>query len=216
MLRIFLAVHYALVRAGIQRLLADERDMKVTGEATRVEALLAAVRRGGMDIVLMDANLPGMDCIEATRRLCRIDDQVKVVVLGVHANGPYPVQLLRTGAAGYLSRYTSREELVACLRRVSRGERYASADVAQRLLLSQLGGDETAIGTLTPRELSVLVMLSKGLGRTEISSTLCVSPKTVSTYRTRVMRKLGARSDVHLTHLSLHHGLISPSDGLVP
>lgn len=216
MTRILLAVHHALVRTGIQRLLADERDLTISGEAARVEQMLAAARRGDMDVVLMDVNLPGMDCIEATRRMCRIDDEIKVIVLGVHCNGPYPVQLLRTGAAGYLSRSSSREELVACIRKVWRGERYASADVAQRLLLNQLGGDEAALGTLTPRELSVLVMLSQGHARKEISSTLCVSPKTVSTYRTRLMRKLGARSDVQLAHLSLHHGLITPSDGLGP
>ena len=109
----------------------------------------------------------------------------------------------------------SGEEMIACIRKVFRGQRYVGADVAQTLLLEHIQDGNAPLGCLTQRELSVLVLLSQGHHRREISTKLCVSPKTISTYRTRLMRKLGARSDVELTHLSLRHGLISPVEGRV-
>ncbi len=108
------------------------------------------------------------------------------------------------------------EEMIACIRKVVRGQRHVSPDIAQTLLLEHIQNGDAPLGCLTQRELSVLVLLSQGHHRSEISAKLCVSPKTISTYRTRLMRKLGARSDVELTHLSLRHGLISPIEGRAP
>lgn len=210
MINILIAEQHVLMRSGIRRLLDDESDLTVVTEAGRIEQVLAAIRLGQVDVLLMDVNLPGVDSVEATRRLLRVDESLKIVILGAWASGPYPVHLFKAGIAGYLTRTSSGEELVTCIRKVSRGQRYVSADVAQTLLLDHMQDGNTPLGCLTQRELSVLVLLSQGHHRSEISSKLCVSPKTISTYRTRLMRKLGARSDVELTHLSLRHGLISP------
>lgn len=213
MIHIVIADQQTLMRSGIRRLLGDESDMAVVAEASRIEQVLATVRLGKVDVLLMDINLPGMDSVEATRRLLRINEELKVVILGVHASGPYPMHLFKAGIAGYLTKSSSGDEMLACIRKVARGQRHVGADVAQTLLLDHVQDGNAPLGCLTQRELSVLVLLSQGHHRQEISSKLCVSPKTISTYRTRLMRKLGARSDVELTHLSLRHGLITPMEG---
>jgi len=212
MIHLLVAQQHTLMRSGIRRLLDDESDVTVVSEAGRIEQVFAAMRLGTVDVLLTDVNLPGMDSVEATRRLLRVDETLKIVVVGTHASGPYPVHLFKAGIAGYLTKASSGEEMIACIRKVYRGQRYVCADVAQTLLLDQVQDGATPLGCLTQRELSVLVLLSQGHHRREISTKLCVSPKTISTYRTRLMRKLGARSDVELTHLSLRHGLISPME----
>lgn len=216
MIHIVIADQHTLMRSGIRRLLSDESDLSVVAEAGRIEQVLATIRLSKVDVLLMDVNLPGMDSVEATRRLLRMDKELKIVVLGAYASGPYPVHLFKAGIAGYLTKAGSGEEMIACIRKVSRGQRYVSADVAQTLLLDHIQDGDAPLGCLTQREMSVLVLLSQGHRRCEISTKLCVSPKTISTYRTRLMRKLGARSDVELTHLSLRHGLISPIEGRAP
>lgn len=215
MINLLIAQQHTLMRSGIRRLLDDESDLTVVAEAGRIEQVLAAIRLGTVDVLVMDVNLPGMDSVEATRRLLRVDETLKIVVLAAHTSGPYPVHLFKAGIAGYLTKASSGEEMLTCVRKVVRGQRYVSADVAQTLLLDHVQDGNAPLGCLTQRELSVLVLLSQGHHRREISTKLCVSPKTISTYRTRLMRKLGARSDVELTHLSLRHGLISPMEGVV-
>jgi two-component system invasion response regulator UvrY len=204
------------MRSGIQRLLSDEPGLSVIAEVGRIEQVLATMRLGKIDVLLMDVNLPGLDSVEATRRLLRMDDELKIIALGAHASGPYAVHLFKAGIAGYLTKASSGEEMIACIRKVVRGQRHVSPDIAQTLLLEHIQNGDAPLGCLTQRELSVLVLLSQGHQRLEISTKLCVSPKTISTYRTRLMRKLGARSDVELTHLSLRHGLISPIEGRAP
>ncbi len=200
MIHILVADQHTLMRSGIQRLLSDEPGLSVVAEAGKIEQVLATIRLGKIDVLLMDVNLPGMDSVEATRRLLRMNDELKIVVLGAHASGAYPVHLFKAGIAGYLTKASSGEEMIACIRKVVRGQRHVGPDVAQTLLLEHIQDGDAPLGCLTQRELSVLVLLSQGHQRREISSKLCVSPKTISTYRTRLMRKLGARSDVELTH----------------
>lgn len=214
MIHLMIADQHTLLRTGIRRLLDDEPDMSVIAEAGRTEQVLATIRVSKIDVLLMDINLPGTDSVETTRRLLRMDEALKIIVLGAQASGPYPVHLFRAGIAGYLSKASTDEEMLTCIRKVARGQRHVSADAAQNLLLDHMQDGNTPLGCLTQRELSVLVLLSQGHQRREISTKLCVSPKTISTYRTRLMRKLGARSDVELTHLSLRHGLISPVEGM--
>ena len=214
MIHLLIADQHTLLRTGIRRLLDDESDMSVVAEAERAEQVLATVRISKIDVLLMDINLPGMDSVEATRRLLRMDEELKIIVLGAQASGPYPVHLFKAGIAGYLSKASTDDEMLTCIRKVARGQRHVSADAAQTLLLDHMQDGNTPLGCLTPRELSVLVLLSQGHQRREISMKLCVSPKTISTYRTRLLRKLGVRSDVELTHLSLRHGLISPIEGV--
>jgi two-component system, NarL family, invasion response regulator UvrY len=210
MIRTIVVDDHELVRAGLRRLLAEHPEVEVVGEAEDGEGALRLALADRPDIVLLDLNMPGLGGLETTRRLLRLHPAPRVIVVSVHTDGPMPAQVLRAGASGYLSKHAAREELLNAVVRVHRGERFVSADVARSLALDRLFGRSGPAARLTHRELSVVMMLSLGQPRDEISTRLCISPKTVSTYRTRALRKLGVRSDVELTHLSLRYGLVDP------
>lgn len=214
MIKILLVDHYCLVRSGMRALLDAETDMEVTAEAGTGEAAVAVARTARPDVVLLNTDLPGMGSLEITRRLRRLEPAPRVIALGAQRDGPLPTCFLEVGARGYLTKTCEQAELVAAIRRVARGGHHVGRDVAQSLVLDRLRESPTPMSRLTPRELAVMVMVSQGQNRTEISSRLCVSPKTISTYRTRLMRKLGATSDVQLTHLSITHGLIESSTNI--
>ncbi len=201
---------YAIVRSGFRQLLAQVSDLEVIGEAARGEEAIRLARTLTPQIVLLDVGVADMSGLEMARRLGRLRPAPSVVALGVYRDGPYPTHLLEMGVRGYITRDCSQDELVLALRKAGRGERYLGDEVARGMVLGRYEADKAPISTLTARELSVMVMVAQGHDRATISEKLCVSPKTVSTYRTRVLRKLGATSDVELTHLSLRHGLIAP------
>ncbi|MCP5155148.1 MAG: response regulator [Ectothiorhodospiraceae bacterium] len=208
MITIVLVEPHELVRCALKALIDATGDLRVVGECAEAEAAVLLTRELRPQVVLLGVNTSGIGPLEATRRLGRLSPQPRVLAFGGPLEGPYPGCLLEVGAAGYLTKESDPDELVGAIRRVHRGEPYVSVGVAQRLVLGRLDPTRAPLGRLTPRELAVMVLVSQGRNRSEISSALCVSPKTVSTYRTRVLRKLGATSDVELTHLSLRHGLI--------
>ncbi len=208
MIKVLIVNRHELVRSGIKALLSTDDTIAVEGEASCPDTALSQARKIRPDIILLDVNLSGLGVLETTRRLLRLDPAPRIVAFGGPAEGPYPACLLETGVAGYLSKFCTCRDLLTTVHKAHGGRRSVSSDVAQSLALGHLSAERTPIGRLTPRELAVMVMVSQGHNRIEISNQLCVSPKTVSTYRTRLLRKLGASSDVELTHLSLQHGLI--------
>lgn len=210
MIRVALVDDHALVRRGVMRLLADMPGVEVVGEGRTGEDALALVRREEPDVLLLDVTMPGMSGIEVTRRVQRAVPEVRIIALSIHADGPFPACMMDLGASGYLTKGCDAKEMLKAIQRVHQGHRYVSADVAQNMVLKQISGQESPMGALAPRELEVMLMLSEGQTLHEISDRLCVSPKTVSTYRTRIMRKLGTSSNVELTHLAFRHGLIQP------
>ena len=208
MIRILIAQHHQLVREGLMGLLEGERDVSVTAEAIHCDALVASLKLEPVEVVLMDLHLPPAGGLEAIRRILRVHPGARIICMGLNRLGPYPARLLEHGAAGVLTLGCSRDELLGAVRAVRRGEVYVGAELAQDLLRSGFAGTREPVEELSARELSVMKLLSEGRRLQEISDRLCISAKTVSTYRSRVCRKLGVSSDVELTHLSLEHGLI--------
>lgn len=210
MIRVLLADDHELVRTGIKHILSAEPDIEVVAEVNRGEDALRYVRESEVDVILMDLNMPGIGGIEATRRLSQSKPKIRIIVLTVFSDKPYPNQLFEAGARGYLTKGSNADELVAAIRAVFKGERYVSAEVAQRMVVSALpGGDGSPLEQLSARELQVLQMIAEGRGIQDISAQLCLSPKTVSTYRHRVFEKLGVANDVEMTRLALRYGIIS-------
>lgn len=213
MIDIVLADDHELVRSGIRQLIETQVGMRVTGEAGKGEEVIALVRSNQPDIVLMDLSMPGMGGIEATSKLARSFPDVKVIALTALEQEPIPSRVFKAGAKGYLSKGCPLEELVRAITEVAAGKRYVSAELAQKMVFSHSGGDEDqCLEALSPRELQVMMMVTQGKEIQEISDALCLSPKTVSTYRYRVFGKLGVKNDVELTRYVISHGVLA--DGL--
>ena len=210
MIRILLVDDHDLFRAGVRSILQSEEGMVVVGEVASGEAAVEAVRSEAPDLVLMDVNMPGMGGIEATRKILHIAPSVKVIAVTVLSEDPFPNQLLDAGARGYISKGSNSEEMLEAIRMVMRGQHYISSDVAQKLTLANFRnrGEASPLGTLSAREMQVMMMITRGQGTQEISDALFLSPKTVSTYRHRLYEKLDVSNDVELTHLAIRHGLI--------
>lgn len=211
MIRVLLADDHELVRTGIRRLLDDIADIEVCGEAQDGEEALAAVRELKPDVVLMDLSMPGIGGLEATRKLARSSPETAVIIVTVHIDDPFPSQLIKAGAMGYLSKGATLDETVHAIHEVHEGRRYITPAIAQKLALSSVDEECSPLESLSQRELQVMLMLVQGQKIADISGKLCLSPKTISTYRTRVYEKLGVKNDAALARLAMQYGLLDGS-----
>ena len=215
MVRLLLVDDHELVRAGLRRLLADTPDMEVVGECASGEEALSMTRELKPDVVLLDVSMPGMGGMETTRKLLQVHPEVKIIVVTVHVQEPYPTRMLEAGAAGYLTKSCAIDEIVNAIHTVMRGECYLDPEVARTMALARVPGSsrQSPFEKLSQRELQVMIMVTRGHSIQEISDALCLSPKTISTYRYRLYEKLGVHNDVELTHLAVRHGLIDLDEG---
>lgn len=211
-IRVLLVDDHELVRTGIRRLLEDFDDLEIIAEAENGEEAISIVREDKPDVILMDVNMPGIGGLEATRKLLQIHNDMKIIVVTIHIEEPFPSRLLKAGATGYLTKGCAVSEIVEAIRTVNKGKRYIGSDVAQQLAMTMLpGNDKSPFEALSQRELQVMLMVTQGQKIQEIAEKLCLSPKTVSTYRYRLFEKLDVKSDVELTHLAMRHGMIDDS-----
>ncbi len=210
MIRVLLVDHRKLMRTGLKRLMEEDGGIAVIAEAESGDEAVRLAREHRPDAVLVDSRVSDPGVLETVRRLARVCARIRVMVVGDPDCGPLPVRALELGASGYLSKHVDGAELRRAVRALKSGKRYVCAEAARYLVLSEIDTQGDPVGALSPRELSVMLMLSEGHPRDEISDRLCISIKTVSTYRTRLLQKLGARNDVDLTHLALKHGLLTP------
>mgnify|MGYP001548217785 CR=1 len=209
MIKVLLVDDHQLVRSGINRILQDAEGIDVVGEASSGEEAISLTREIKPNVVLMDVSMPGIGGIEATRKLLRVDENLKIIALTVYADEPYPTSLLEAGASGYLTKGCEVTEIVNAINTVTRGERYLGKDIAQQMALSALpGGKKNPFDKLSQREVQVMLMITQGKKLQDISDKLCLSPKTVSTYRYRIYEKLDVDNDVELTHLAIRHGMV--------
>jgi len=209
MIRILIVDDHPIVRAGLRRIAEDDRGIVVTAEAPSGDEALVALSHTVADVVLLDVSMPGSPFTETLRRLRESHPTVRILVLSAHPEDQWAVRALRGGASGYLTKDHSPEQLLDAIRRVHRGGRYVSPTLAERLA-AQLGQDFVGAPheQLSDREFDVLRGLGMGRSVKEVASELGLSPKTVSTYRTRLMEKLGFATNADLVRYSMEHGLI--------
>lgn len=210
MINVLLVDDHELVRTGIKRILDDVRGFKVVGEAKDGEAAVQFCRQYAPNIVLMDMNMPGMGGLEATKKICRYCPDVKIIVLTVNCEDPFPSKVMQIGAHGFLTKGAGSDEMVRAIRSVHAGQRYIAPEIAQQIALAQVTGrtDENPFQSLSERELQIMLMITKGEKAQDIAERLNLSSKTVNSYRYRMFEKLNVGGDVELTHLAIRHKMI--------
>jgi two-component system invasion response regulator UvrY len=209
MIRLLIADDHPIVREGLRRIVEDAPGLEVVGEVANGDELFALLPRVPADIVLLDVTMPGAGFLDVLQRLRSEHPTVAVLVLSVHPEDQYAVRALRAGASGYLTKDHSPEELTEAIRRVHRGHRYVSALLAERLAADLTAGTrDVRHEVLSDREYEVFCLLGSGRTVKEIAGSLQLSPKTVSTYRTRVLEKMHAASNADLVRYAALHGLI--------
>ncbi|WP_444757853.1 response regulator transcription factor GacA [Pseudomonas sp. A014] len=211
MIRVLVVDDHDLVRTGITRMLADIDGLQVVGEADSGEAALKLARELEPDVVLMDVKMPGIGGLEATRKLLRSHPDIKVVAVTVCEEDPFPTRLLQAGAAGYLTKGAGLDEMVQAIRLAFAGQRYISPQIAQQLALKSFQPQGSPFDALSEREIQIALMIVGCQKVQIISDKLCLSPKTVNTYRYRIFEKLSVTSDVELTLLAVRHGMVDAS-----
>lgn len=208
-IRIMLVDDHALVRAGMRRVLEDNDDIEVAAEAGSGEQALDLLRDTAVDLILMDINMPGMGGLEATRRILQRFDKVRVMAVSMHMEEPYPSQFFAAGAAGYMGKDAGPEEMASAIRQVYKGQHYVAPSIAGSMAASLARGRDTnPFDALSPREMQVMLMMTEGASNQQISNTLSLSPKTVSTYRSRLFEKLDVENTVELTRKAMRYGVL--------
>lgn len=201
---------HAILRDGIRSLLERQPDILVVGEAANGQQALEQAAALSPDIVLMDLAMPGMDGLEATRRLRALRPDIKVLILTQHDNREYIAPALQAGAAGYVLKRSGGHEVVNAIRQVYEHGAFVEPEVAQKLVHTILPGNEPAERAphLTERERQVVRLVVEGLSNKEIARALVISPKTASVHRTNIMSKLGVRNSADLVRYVMQHHLL--------
>jgi DNA-binding NarL/FixJ family response regulator len=219
-LRVVLADDQDLVRAGFRVILGTEDDIEVVGEAGNGLDAVEVVGRLRPDVVLMDVQMPGVDGLEATRRIlgpAGADHPVKVVVLTTFDHEDYLFEALRAGASGFLLKNASPEDLVESVRVVARGDALLSPEVTRRVIARFTAPAPRAAPSrpaeLTDREFEVLVHLARGASNAEIAAALHLGETTVKTHVSRILAKLALRDRTHAVVFAYEHGIVAPGRG---
>lgn len=209
LIKVLLVDDHELVRIGIKRLLEDVSGIRVVGTVSTGEEAIKQTRILNPDVVLMDVQMPGIGGLETTRKMLRHNPDIRVLALTVCNDEPYPSRFLQAGAAGYITKGCDPDEMIRAIRCVHAGQRYISSSIAQQLALKRFAHEEKSpLDILSERELQIMLMITSGQKVQEISEKLCLSPKTINSYRYRIFKKLEIDSDVELTLLAIRLGLI--------
>jgi DNA-binding NarL/FixJ family response regulator len=208
-IRVLLADDHAIVRNGLKEILEGTGDIIVAAEATNGHEALARVRECEVDVAVVDLSMPGRSGVELIKLIKAERPRLRLLVLSMHSEEQYAVRAVRAGAAGYLTKESAADELVAAIRRIAGGGAYISPETAERLVLASNTGAEGPPHTqLSNREYEVFRALVAGRSVSDIAATLSLSVKTISTHKSRILEKMGMSSQADLVRYALRHNLV--------
>jgi DNA-binding NarL/FixJ family response regulator len=208
-IKVLVADDHAIVRRGLRQILAETADILVGGEAATAADVRQLVREQRFSVVVLDISLPGASGLELLADLRKERPELPVLVLTVHSEDQYAVRAIKSGAAGFLTKESAPERLIEAVRKVAAGGRYVSEAVAERLA-SALANDRKGAPheRLSDREFEILKMLASGRTVSEVAHDLSLSVKTVSTHRTRILKKMDMRTNAELTSYAVRRRLV--------
>lgn len=209
MIRILIADDHSVVRKGLKQILLEGFPTAHIEEVPDAEEMIRKIMQFPWDVVISDLSMPGRSGLEALQQIKQINAKLPVLILSIHPEDQYALRVLKAGASGYLSKDMAPDELVNAVQRVMLGKKYITASIAEKLasVLDQDSG-KAAHESLSDREFSVLKLLAAGKSVSEIAESLFLSVTTVSTYRSRIMAKMGMKNNADLTLYSIEHKLI--------
>ena len=209
MIKILIVDDHAILRRGLRALLSDEFHGAAFGEASHARQALEQLRKGKWDVALLDITMPGKSGLELLKEFKAARPKLPVLILSAHAEDQFAIRVLKAGAGGYLTKESAPEELAKAIRKVLAGGQYVSPALAEKLAL-RVRKDITLTPheTLSDREYDVMSRIASGKTVTEIAGELSLSPKTISTYRARVMEKLGVKNNAAIVQYAIRNGLV--------
>jgi DNA-binding NarL/FixJ family response regulator len=209
MLKILIADDHAIVRKGLRQILLEEYPSAVIGEAADTEGLLAEVINNGWEIIICDMNMPGRSGLDALNQLKHVAPDIPVLIMSMYPEDQYALRVLKAGASGYLEKETVHENIIKAIQTVQLGKKFITPSVAEKLA-NAFNDDnkKQPHELLSDREFDVFKLLASGKSVSEIAGQLSLSTTTVSTYRARILEKMGIRSNAELTRYALEKKLI--------
>lgn len=208
MVRILIGDDHTIVRRGLKQIVEESSEMTVD-EAKNGQEVLEKTRTIDYDILVLDISLPDRSGLDILKHLKNVKPDLPILILSIHPEEQYAVRVLRAGAAGYLSKDSASDELMAAIHKVSQGGKYITASLAEKLAFDLEKTTKTALHeTLSDREFQVMCMIASGKTVKEIAESLCLSVKTISTYRTRILDKMGMKNNAQITHYAIKNQLV--------
>ena len=208
-MKVLIADDHAIVREGVRQILKTLPEVCEIDEVDDGNEAFLKIKEVGYDLVIMDISMPGLSGLDVLQGMRDRQIQTRVLMLSFHPQEQYAVRAFKLGASGYLSKNSASEELAAAIRKITDGGKYISATFAEKLFFTESGQEiQTLHDSLSEREFQVMIMLAKGKSVCEIAKEIFISDKTVSTYRERIMEKMGLKKNADLTLYAIKHNLI--------
>lgn len=209
MIKVLIADDHSLVRRGLKQFLNEASDIVVADEASSGQEALQKTGKNNYDVVLLDISMPGRNGIDILKQLKYMQQDTQVLMLSMHSEEEYAERSLKAGASGYLTKNIGPDELISAVRTVSKGKKYITPSLAERLVCS-LGKRYKNLphDTLSDREYEVMCMIASGKTVQEIADELSLSKKTISTHRTHILEKMNMRNNAQLSHYAIQNHLV--------
>ncbi len=210
MINILIADDHSIVREGLKQIVADSPEMAVRGEAVNGQQVLDLVHKTDYDLILLDIAMPGRGGIDTLKQLKIEKPEIPVLILSMYPEDQYAVRAIKAGASGYLTKESAPEELIGAIKKVAQGGKYVSTDLAEKLV-ENLGknAEKTDHTILSDREYQVMIMIASGKTVKEVADELSLSVKTISTNRTRALKKMGMKNNAEFAYYAIKQGLVA-------
>lgn len=209
MIRIITVDDHAVVRRGLKQIIEEEGDMQVVNEAGNGRDAISVIRQTNCDVVILDISLPGISGIEVLHHIRHENPDLPVLIMSMHEEKQYASRVLKAGASGYLMKDSIPEELINAIRRIIAGGKYISHSFSETLILEQKSSGKPPHENLSDREFQIMCMIARGKALKDIGEILCISGKTVTTYRTRILEKMNMKTNAEIVSYALKHKLIT-------